>query len=129
VSILLALRAANQASADAEQFEVHEAADALSRAISVSRTERFLPTGSDPVARQAQVTYNHEGTRLATLGKSNVVEIWDVDTGQPLRSLKGNDEAFRKPLKVEQLNQTLKILGHKTPKLETSELPIALNRW
>jgi DNA-binding NtrC family response regulator len=36
---------------------------------------------------------------------------------------------LKKPLKVEQLNQTLKILGHKTPKLETSELPIALNRW
>ena len=94
-SILLALRAADQASADAEKFGVNEAADVLSQALSVARTERFLPTGVDAAARLARVAYNGEGTRLATLGKRNVVEIWDVDTGRLLRSLEGSDEDFR----------------------------------
>jgi WD40 repeat protein len=95
-SVLVALRAADQASANAEKSEVDEAADALSRALSVSRTERLLRTGVDPAERLARVAYNHEGTRLATLGgESDVVQIWDVDTGRLYRSLEGNDEVFR----------------------------------
>ena len=95
-SVLVALRAADQANANAEKSEVDEAADALSRALSVSRTERLLHTGVDPAERLAIVAYNHEGTRLATLGgERNVVQIWDADTGRLYRSLEGNDEVFR----------------------------------
>lgn len=95
-SVLVALRAADQASADADKSEINEAADALSRALSVSRAEGFLPTGVDPATRRAIVAYNQQGTRLATLGgEGNVVQIWDIDTGRLYRSLEGKDELFR----------------------------------
>jgi WD40 repeat protein len=92
LSILLALTAANQAGT--EKFLADEAADALSRAISVSRIERFLPAVVDAKDAQLGVAYDHDGTRLATFGERNVVKIWDANTGQLLRSLEGNNESI-----------------------------------
>jgi WD40 repeat protein len=85
LSILLALHAAQAGKAAGKQRVVNEAADALGRAISASRIRMTLRTD----AKEAPtVAYNHDGTLLATKGRDNTVIVWDVSTGEQLRSLR-----------------------------------------
>ncbi len=82
-SILLALQAVALTDA-AGQPPLLEAQDALHRAVQTSRVQLTLRGHTRDVAG---LTFNRDGTRLATIGEDSTVRMWETATGKELLTI------------------------------------------
>jgi WD40 repeat protein/class 3 adenylate cyclase len=82
-SILLALEAVD-VTWEADRTVVPEAEEALHRALKTSRVVLSVPQGGG-------LAVSPDGTQFATTGQDGTAMLWDVETGEPLLTLRGHE--------------------------------------